>query len=119
MQCTTTCWFCSHKWRNRKTLPKAEPVHCRPDDGCLPGRARHDNRGCRTKGNCREFRQGQYSQSQINSGKLTMKTSLLALALAAILAGCGSMQSSTSSSGYGADAPTCQQFRGNMGRGDD
>jgi uncharacterized protein YceK len=48
-----------------------------------------------------------------------MKTSLLALALAAILAGCGSMQSSTSSSGYGADAPTCQQFRGNMGRGDD
>ena len=47
-----------------------------------------------------------------------MKTSLLSLTLVAILSGCGSM-SSTSSSGYGADAPTCQTFRGGMGRGDD
>jgi uncharacterized protein YceK len=47
-----------------------------------------------------------------------VKTSLLAIALVAILSGCGSM-SSTSSSGYGGDAPTCQTFKGNMGRGDD
>ena len=46
-----------------------------------------------------------------------MKTSLLSLALATILAGCGSMQQPPASSG--ADASTCQTFRGGMGRGDD
>ena len=46
-----------------------------------------------------------------------MKTSLLSLALATILAGCGSMQQPTTSSG--ADASTCQTIRGMMGRGND
>ena len=46
-----------------------------------------------------------------------MKTSLLSLALVAILAGCGSMQQT--SGGSGADASTCQTIRGGMGRGDD
>ena len=46
-----------------------------------------------------------------------MKTSMLSIALATILAGYGSMQQSSTSSG--ADASTCQTLRGMMGRGDD